>query len=213
MPKITIHRALAELKTLDDRIQKAIAGGEFIGFQQRNKPVVGSMNTLRDEKAFKENAEAKYQQVLGLIKRKQQIKRAIVDSNAKTIVKIGDVEMTVADAITEKDAIVRKEEFIGVMQSQFNRAHASVNVKNGEVAQNLQKVIEATLGKDQTKVSKEDIENVSKPFMLTNEFIVTDPLELEKRINVLKDEVDKFKADVDAVLSESNAITFIEVAD
>ena len=38
-----------------------------------------------------------------------------------------------------------------------------------------------------------------------------DPLNLEKKIKTLQNSLDEFNEEVDAVLSESNATTFIEI--
>lgn len=74
MSKITITRALTELKTLDKRIQKAIDSGTFVSFYgQFFKP---------DENS--KSAQSNYQSIMDLLERRKQIKSLIVMSNAVT---------------------------------------------------------------------------------------------------------------------------------
>ena len=54
------------------------------------------------------------------------------------------------------------------------------------------------------------IEAVSKPFMEQNQFELVDPLGIEALLNNMEDKIMAFETEVDAVLSEINATTFIE---
>lgn len=205
--KMTIHRALAELKLIDAKITKAI--GEVIpaAIHQKDKKINGHLT----QEEFKAQAESKYQQANDLLERKTKIKSAIVASNSVTKVKIGERELTVADAITEKANIVVKKQLIGTLETRHKQVVALLQENNDKVSKNCQIILEHTFGKDNTKVSKDDMEAVRKPFMEQNEFHLFDPLKIEEKINKLTLEVTTFEADVDATLSESNAVTFIQI--
>jgi hypothetical protein len=71
--------------------------------------------------------------------------------------------------------------------------------------------LEAALGKDNVKAGKDDVEAIRKPYIEANEFHLFDPLKVEETVEKLEKEVSEFEAEVDAVLSEANAVTFIEI--
>lgn len=207
MTRLTIHRALAELKLIDSRIQKAISELVPQGIHQKTEGKIGVYT--QDE--FKETAKAKYQSVLDLINRKAKIKTAIVASNASTEVKVGERVMTVADAITAKDLNKSKQILIDHLRAQQRGTLSLLNKNNEVVDKNIQSLLEANLGKDSVKAGKEDIEAIRKPFMEASQWNLFDPLGLVEKIEGLEKDLLDFQTEVDAVLSESNAITFIEI--
>ena len=97
--KMTVHKALCELKTLDARIQKSIQQGTFVfANKHSNNKVAGvSINT------YSEEIRAAYQSAKDLIARRDAIKRAVTLSNATVKVTIGGKEYTVAEAIEMKN--------------------------------------------------------------------------------------------------------------
>ena len=106
--KMTIHRALSELKIINSRIENQL--NEFIpvGIRQLNKPVDGKFQSNE----FESDAQSKYQSITDLIERKQKIKRAIVKANGETKVTVAGIEMTIADAITQKSTIDLKKSLL-----------------------------------------------------------------------------------------------------
>ena len=66
-------------------------------------------------------------------------------------------------------------------------------------------------GDDSVKPNDEDVKNIVEPFVKRNEFHLVDPLKIEETIEQLQIEVDEFEVEVDAVLSEINALTEIEI--
>lgn len=97
--KMTVHKALCELKTLDARIQKSIQQGTFVfANKHSNNKVAGvSIGT------YSEEIRAAYQSAKDLIARRDAIKRAVTLSNATVKVTIGGKEYTVAEAIEMKN--------------------------------------------------------------------------------------------------------------
>jgi hypothetical protein len=206
MEKMTIHRGLAELKLIDARIQKQIEQTIPSGIKQKDKKVFNFI----DEVDFVKNAQSGYDSVLALIDRKNKIKCAIVRKNAETTVKVNEENMTIADAINFKTLVQFKKQLIASMRQKHNKNLSDMEKNNTVVEQNCQKVLEVTFGKDNVKVQSSDIEAVKKPFMEQNQFILVDPLKIADRVNELEKAVMTFEAEVDAVLSEINAITIIE---
>lgn len=208
--KMTIHRALSELKLIDARIEKAVNLVEPTGLMQLDKPVNGFI--LKDD--FEKDVKAKYQSVTDLIDRKNAIKSAIVKANGTTLVKIGTKEMTIADAINFKTVIAVKKNLIYRLTQKHNSVKARFtqeNEKVNNVALENAKIMIGKQGDDRVKPTDEDVKNIVEPFVKRNEVHLVDPLKVEELTEKLQLEVDEFEAEVDAVLSEINAITVIEI--
>lgn len=206
MEKMTIHRALSELKLIDAKIEKQINEVLPSGILQKGKLVNGYIQ----EAEFEKSAKSKYDSVNDLIDRKNKIKSAIVTANGVTQVKVSDKQMTIADAINFKAVIKFKKKLIATLKQRHLQAVGELNKHNEAVNANVQRILEATFGKENVKVGKEDVESVRKPYMDANEFHLFDPLKVDTTVESLEKEVSEFEAEVDAVLSEINAVTIIE---
>lgn len=205
--KMTIHRGLAELKLINSRIENQISTIANVGIYQKNKLINGVIPM--DE--FHSLAHSKLESAKDLISRRSAIKSAIVEANGRTMVMIAGKQMTIADAINYKQEIVFKKALIARIRGVYNNVVAELNKRNTIVEQNTQKLLEAAFGKENVKISKEDMDAVRVPYMAANEFLLFDPLESMKLVETTEKEVMDFEVEVDAVLSEVNAITFIEV--
>lgn len=206
MEKMTIHRALSELKLIDAKIEKQINEVVPSGIYQKGKLVNGYLQ----ETDFEKTAKSKYDSVTDLISRKNQIKSAIVNANGKTMVKVAGKEMAIADAINFKAVIKFKKKLIEVLKQRHKQAVGELNKANDQVNGNVQRILEATFGKENVKVGEKDVEAVSKPYLEANQFHLFDPLKVDSTVESLEKEVTEFEAEVDAVLSEINAVTIIE---
>lgn len=205
--KMTIHRALAELKTIDSKIEKAITQIEPTGIYQDGKLV----NNFYKREDFEKDAKAKLQSVNDLIDRKNKIKTAIVKANGITQVKINNHEMTIADAINFKQVIEFKRKLILTLELKHKSAKANAEQNNNKVDENALRLAEAALQKDNVKINDGDAVAITEPYLKKNRFHLLDPLNVEQLINALEQEVEDFESEVDAVLSEINAITLIEI--
>lgn len=204
---MTIHRALSELKLIDARINKQL--GEIVptGVIQKGKLVNGHIT----EEDFAKTAKSKFDSVNDLIVRKALLKSAIVKANGETNVKIGDKQMTIADAINFKTIIGYKKSLSEILKTRFNQSIVVLNTGNDKVDKNLQVILEAAFGKENVKAGKDDVEAVTKPFLEKNQYFLFDPLKIADVIDAIDKEVGDFEAEVDAVLSEANSLTTIEI--
>lgn len=205
--KMTIHRALSELKLIDAKIEKQINEILPSGINQKGKLINGHIT----EADFKKAAQSKFDSVNDLITRKNQIKSAIVKANGETKVKVAEKEMTIADAINFKAVVKFKKQLAETLKARHQQAIGGLNKNNEQVERNVQAILEATFGKENVKAGKDDVEAVRKPYMDANEFHLFDPLKVAEKIEAIEKEIGEFEAEVDAVLSEINAVTFIEV--
>jgi hypothetical protein len=203
--RMSIHRALAELKTLDARIDSACSG-TFIYANKKSNAKISGMS-IEDAKKF---LVGNYDRAKDLIERRKKIKSAIVESNAKTEVEVAGIKMTVADAIERKSSVEYEKNLLSNLKTQFQRANSKVTSENEVLPQKLETYLSGVLGaKDQRTV--EEVDSHTKSFMTRNEWELIDPLHLNEKIRAIEDEIINFEMEVDATLSEVNAITFIEI--
>ena len=209
MEEMSVTKALAELKLLDKRINKEISNLDAITTAKKGCKKIDGMQT---EEEFIETAKNQYKSILDLIERRKEIKAAIVESNAKTILNVAGIEMTRAEAIERKDSIQYEIDLLNRMKDNYNKTISTYNYKNEEVQEKLNNLLEISLGKEgNRKASKEDIENISAPFLEQNEWKIIDPLNIKGAIEALEKDIDNFLSEVDFVLSESNTITKIKI--
>lgn len=209
MEKMTIHRALSELKLIDARIEKAIEQVEPTGVMQKDKLV----NGLYPKDAFEKDTKAKFQSVTDLIDRKIKIKSAIVSVNGKTPVAVAGRNMTIADAITFKTVVLLKQNLVDALKVKYGKVKGKFlteNEKINAVALENAKIMIGKQGDDRIKPTDDDVRAIVEPFVKRNEFHLVDPLDAEKLIDKMQAEIDDFTTEVDAVLSEINAVTLIE---
>lgn len=209
--QMTITRGLAELKTLDSRIENAIAGGCFVSIVKGNKQI--PLSHTKTAEQLSTDINASYQSVNKLIKRRDDIKRAIIRSNAVTTVSIGGEEMTIAEAIERKTSINYKTKFLGTLRQQYSSNSGVLQMQNTRVDADIEKRVMAIYGNEKGKVTADQHEIIAKSIKDDSWASLLDPAGIEKRIESLKTEIEDFITEVDFSLSESNAKTTIEVAD
>ena len=205
--KMTVHKALAELKTLDDRINSEITGSVFVRANRHNNMKIFG-KTIPD---FMADTESSYQSVKALINRRNAMKRAVVLSNAITKVNIGGVEYTVAEAIEMNNhGMENLVELRNCLREQYSSVKRMVESENGDkLVKACENYIQATFGTKE-KVNNPDIETAQKVYMANNTYDIVTGFDIEKIIKELTDRIDAFKAEIDSALSVSNALTVIE---
>jgi len=206
MEKITIHRALSELKLIGSKIQKGIDELDPSSIVQKDKLINGVYQ--KDE--FEKRAKESFQSVIDLIDRRNKIKSAIVKANCITLVKIADDEMTIADAINLKTVIVFKKSIIDILKKRHNNVKANLERNNAQIDANALNLAQVALGKQGIKIGDNDAQAVIEPYLKANKFELVDPIGVENKVSELEKKIGDFEAEVDAVLSEINAITSIE---
>lgn len=204
---MTVHRALAELKTLDARISDKIDDTTFCVANRNSNKKINGVNV---DKAA-EQMKSDYQSITNLIRRRDAMKRAVVLSNAKTEVEIGGRTYTVAEAIEMKNhGIENKKYLLTAMKHQYDKSKAEVNKRNGdELDRKTEAFLESMYG-SKDKVQNEDMERARKEYVDNNTYALVDPIQAKKTIDTLAEEIATFTAEVDAALSVSNSITNVE---
>lgn len=207
--KMTVHKALSELKLLDDRIEKAIKENIYCVAKKHADEKINGIGLAEFEKQM----QGGYDKAVALIERRKAIKKAVVLSNAITKVSVAGVEYTVAEAIEMKNHGISFEELLmKTMTTQYNKAVMSVNIENGkDLEARAEQYVTAIYGQKEGKTNTDDIEKVKADFLKSNQYELVNPLEITKKINDLEEYINLFMAEVDSALSVSNALTEIEV--
>ncbi|NET55535.1 MAG: hypothetical protein F6K47_04910 [Symploca sp. SIO2E6] len=209
MTQMTVTDALAELTLLEKRIDSArtaLENNTLIAVVEVGKVPTGFKS--RDEHATK--ARAALQRIDDLINRRRTIKRAIVLSNASTIVSVAGQEMTVAEAIEMKNFISYYNDVLATMTSAYSRTCQEYKTAQARVKQRLDKLAMEVLGKN---ASSEKYQSLADSFLEREGVELLDPTNLAEEIARRLTFIEQFESTVDRVLSISNARTMIEVPD
>lgn len=208
MEKMTITRALSELKLLDSKIQKLILETRFVDASEGDKPPKGFSSVQE----FQKYIESLLQSYDDLCFRRNKIKAAVVKSNADTMVSIGNQQYTVADVIERKRTIQTDTELLLKMKQAYMIVTNKVSDDNARVYNALDAQLTALYGKtDSKKISEEDHDAVAKPYLKKREWKVVTCDGFNSFISKKEAIVEEFLMLADIVLSESNAVTTIEV--
>lgn len=206
--EISVQRALTELKGLDSRIRKATSA-RYVGRKKKSADAVYNTNLGVDK--FNADVEANYQSVTDLIARRNKMKAAVVLSNATTKVVIGDVEMTVAEAIERKESICYDKNLLRELKRQYESVITNVATENATVERDIKENIALLVSKDKTVDIAKEIQAITDSTKAQREWEVIDPLDLKTKIETLEERIQTFEEEVDYVLSTSNVQTMIEI--
>ena len=203
MRTISITQALVELKTLDRRIRKA----------ENHEFVFAAKNTDKDSEAIKElrkRAKASYQSARDLMRERENIKAAIVSSNAKTKVTIAGEQMTVAEAIEKKTSIDYEQMLLSSLKAQLASIDHHVTAHNKSVDEKIDRLLETLVGADK-EASAEEQKATADLYRERNGIYKEDPIGIQDEIDALEKYIADFLAEVDVALSISNAKTMIKL--
>jgi hypothetical protein len=204
MSSISITRALVELKTLDSRINKITGNTQWIIFKTKNK------NSNYSEDEFKRTTQSEFQSLSDLILRRDKLKNAIMKSNSVTEVELGGNKMTVSQAIEYKKTIEYKKKLLDNLKRQRQVVTVEYESHKQRVQNKIDENIKVICGKD-SKPDEAVIKSVSEGISKGDPIEIFDPLGLDKVIKEMETTIEDFTANVDYVLSESNALTTIVV--
>lgn len=205
--KMNIHKALCELKLLDNRIAREINDCKFVGVTKTVAKMVGS----EPVDIFGANQKAQYQKIESLIARRAAIKKAVVLSNATTKVTIGGIEYTIAEAIEMKNhGLEGKIALRNAISSALAQAERKIEITNQDAEVKADRFVESTFGGKDEK--KGDAVVARSAYLQTLSVELVDPLKCRDILKKLEDEIMNFMGEVDAALSTSNSLTEIEIS-
>ena len=209
---MTVHKALAELKIIDDRIGSAINNVVFVTAVKNGTKKIDGV----DINSYNESVRSSYQKANDLINRRNALKRAVVMSNAATKVMVAGVEYTVAEAIDMKNhGLDGMKMMLNTMLRQYQDATYKFNRNSGEsLEMKANEYVMNILNSQGNTADKTDVKQVQAlhdSYVANNEFVMVDPIEIEKKIEDMRNKIVEFETEVDAALSVSNAVTTIDI--
>lgn len=203
---MNIHKALCELKILDDRINRAIDDCRYVGVTKIVSKRVGSQTV--DE--FCNSVKDGFKSACDLIKRRQAIKSAVVKSNATTTVVIGGTTYTIAEAIEMKNhGLDGEKRMLRYMVSRLAEAESLINRTRSDLESRADAFIRDQTGSKESKT--EDLLKMRQDYIAMQDVDLVDPLHIRDIIKTLDEKISTFMSEVDSALQTSNAQTMIEI--
>lgn len=207
---ISVTRALAELKNINERINNAIQSGVFLGLTKgkgSNKVMLG----VGEVASATATIQGSYDKVDSLIAQRQKIKAALVKSNAETTVSFQGREISVAEAIELKSTVSFKELYLGRLRNTKTSALQQVDSYNSKLDTTIQVMLQSVYGADKSKVDPSQYDSIANPQKDKNEVSILDPKGIDKVIESLEESIQALKTELDFTLSESNARTTVTI--
>lgn len=210
--KMSLTRALREIKTLNDRIEKKINHIEVCSIAKPNTSFIKDRSILVED--FRSEAKSEIESIESLLNNLSKMKAAILKANNETEVSFEAngkrIKMTIAEALDYKSRIALKKKLLERLKRNLVLAEQDMSSSNKEIDREIMNL------KERLMDSKEPI-NKSKENQISNleseKYKVIEPkdISLRKYIESLENEIYSFTSDIDYLLSEVNAKTEIEV--
>lgn len=213
--KITIHEALREVKMLDKKIGAYLSNlKEAVTVTTAVDKKIGSQTIAE----WENDRKADFQSMMDLISRRNAIKQAISESNAKTLIRIDALnqEISVAAAIElQKNGTAVYDKIADVLRFTYSMALKTEEQRNTKAENDAMSYANNILNRktDNTPLTATDLESVEKTrteYYENHKAIIRDPISAEKKIKEMADLADAISAEVDSKLSVSNATTILE---
>lgn len=206
MEKMSVTRGLSELKTITKRIQGAITGTNFLAVARGDSD---KTYDNQNKNQFASEVKSSFDSIDALIERWHKIKTAIIKSNSDTLVNFNNKQITVSDCIEKKKSVESKKTLRDILKGQLVSIDRSVKDANKKVEESLERVLQAqSIGADKKSTSLDEFIALYRKM---NCFDIFDPIGVKTKIKEIEEEISKFESEIDFVLSESNAKTFIEI--
>lgn len=217
--RMLVTQALDERDLLVKKITDKIAKASFVDTIKPNEDRVYVKKNSKEE--YAKEAEAAYQQIMDLIERFQKIDAAIVASNAGTKIQTSYGCYTVAGAISLRSrlhgmgAYEDEADFEGKLQtkmrSEYNERIRFCDLKNTQLQSTAENMRLSILGKD-NKIKDEKPLGVVDAYVKENTTELVDPLDVQKKLELLEEKRSTLLTELDTQIKVSNATTFIEIA-
>lgn len=209
MTEISITRALATLKLMDKKIDNATTGGVFLAISVGHGKDQKTNFTNQTPEQVTNTIKASFDKVNALLQNRTALKKAIVLSNANTLVDIGRITMTVAEAIEYKSFLEKKRTFLRVLNHQFTNVQNAIDTNNAKLENDINALLTTVYGAEKSKITEDLYVQVATPQKNKKECGMIDPCNIRDKINSMTAELDSLESEIDHILSESNARTTV----
>lgn len=206
--KMSVAKALKEIKVTDDKINRAREDGVYIGISQAGKDVSRVYKTEQD---MIKGIQSSFDKMDDLRKYRARLKAAVVLSNATTKVNLPLIgEVTVAEAIEYKSVVTERKTFLNKISKYYNQ----VSMQAQQVEQQNQQVIDQRINALFSGDQKPDetlVKTIKDQVEQERGIKIIDPKDLKEFYTKELDEIIEFEGNVDDILNTSNVMTTIEV--
>lgn len=211
MATFTVTEALVKLKLAQKKIEQATAYTltGIIGSKGANTVAPAGFKNTED---YKSEVKKRLDSVSGLIEFRDRLKKALVESNAKTTVTVGKSSMTVAEAIETKNSIESRKTLLNKLVNDWNSLENLVNQKNSNLEVRADQYV-TQLFQQNAGATDADKATARRNFIDNNTNVIVTHDATKNYIEKLKQEIDEFESNVDVALSVVNATTKVSVAD
>jgi hypothetical protein len=214
MEKLLMAQALDERDFLAKKIKNDINNFTAISVKRKKDPTLANGKTVE---VFEQDVRSKYQSIRDNISRYERLCAAITQSNATTMIKVGDEEISVAKAITIKKEISNDNYFIATLIYNMKSEYAEATTRSKILYESAARVEEnfknslLTSKVDGAKKSLSEDEIKAVETMAANEYPeIIDPLNLEDLVKRHSEALDKYVKELETAIKISNATTFVE---
>lgn len=204
MAKISLTRVLSEIKSLTEDLNTV--------------PTIASVSTNKTNRVTSENcsleqfklvSQSRYDAWVAKSERLITLKTARNAANVTTQVTVNGKTMSLDQAIAKKALLSVQKTALSVFKQQLTKAQQEVTKADNDVQASVDKAVSAAvtsnaLTEEQANVFKKMYEQ-----SLGKQIAVGD--NIKKALENLEEYINSFTAEIDYVLSEANANTYVEV--
>lgn len=214
--KMTVHRALAQLKSTEDRILDKIQDSVFVSSTTGKTGMCKGITVER----MKTQIESDYKSINDMIRNYENVRLAIVRSNSgignetKNIVYADEAcQMTLAEILAyQKHILPMKQNLLSHLKAQYTQVSNEIERTNERVSIEASKVLDNIAGKNSDqKIDKNQTEVIMQAYLENNQKTFVDPLNVKEVISQATKECEDKFVWADSILSEANALRTIEV--
>ena len=214
--KITFHRALAEIKSTANRIEK-LTFSTVIYVDVYNKATKLSDSGRRKEDVERE-IKGNYDKFAALFNNLKTLKFALARANAgitentelSTIDFAGE-KLTITEILALKDIMNYQHNLLDVLKNQYARATSLIQKNTKMLETRLDSQITNSLNLDKIDNNEAIIKTVTDAFWENNGYELIDPLNIAEMISNMDKEITSIMLDIDTTLSQENALRTIDV--
>lgn len=145
--------------------------------------------------------------------RRTRIESALVVANAKVKVMICGKDYTLAEAIEQKQMMDMDKYIIDSTRAKFASVTSMMGVIEPKNDSKLQKLLESVYGSagKERLITEDGHDAVATPFRKANNPTLVNPLDCEKMLQKVDEDIERFLVEVDVCLSVANATNSITI--
>ena len=132
--------------------------------------------------------------------------------------KVAGKNYTLAELIAVSDQIYGNKKSKGIkdmllskIRTEYAQAIKKVEKQHDKIEADVKAYLNQIAGSDKQAMTSEETQKTIELFHANGDYVLVDPLNLNKKIEELEAEINQFKLESDAAMSEHNALTILKV--